>query len=67
MIAASGETGRFGGLTLMTADIARQADGRFLHGILIVLIFAALASGAVAAVSIAKSEGAGQARIVFQP
>ena len=50
----------------MTADAARQADGRFLHAILLLLIFAALASGAVAAVSIAKSEP-GNASILSQP
>jgi hypothetical protein len=51
----------------MTADTARQADGRFLHSILIVLIVAAVASGAVAAISIAKSEEPGNASMVSQP
>ncbi|HSM18806.1 MAG TPA: hypothetical protein VK844_00340 [Hyphomicrobiales bacterium] len=50
----------------MTADTARQADGRFLHQILMLLIVAALASGAVAGISIAKSD-AGNAAIVSQP
>jgi hypothetical protein len=51
----------------MTANTAKQADGRFLHSILIVLIIAAMASGAVAGVSIAKSQGPGKAAIVSQP
>jgi len=51
----------------MTADTVKPADGRFLHRILIVLIVAALASGAVAAVSIAKSEEPGNATILSQP
>jgi hypothetical protein len=50
----------------MTANTVKSADGRFLHGILIVLILAALVSGAVAMVSIAKSEP-GNASIVSQP
>ncbi|MFW6077771.1 MAG: hypothetical protein ACOC71_08450 [Hyphomicrobiales bacterium] len=50
----------------MTTNTVKPADGRFLHGILIVLIAAALASGAVAMVSIAKSEP-GSASIVAQP
>ena len=58
--------GRFGGNSMMTAD-TRQADGRFLHSILMVLIFAALASGAVAAISIAKSEVPGSATVLSQP
>ena len=49
----------------MTAKSAKPADGRFLHAILIVLIVAAVVSGAVAVVSIAKSEP-GIASIVFQ-
>ena len=51
----------------MIADTVRQADGRFLHRILLLLIFAALASGAVAAVSIAKSEVRGHAIVISQP
>jgi len=51
----------------MTADTARQADGRFLHSILLVLIAAAIASGAVAAISIAKSEVRGNASVMSQP
>ena len=47
----------------MSADTVKPADGRFLHGILIVLIGAALFSVTVAAVSIAKSEP-GTANIV---
>ena len=58
--------GAFGGTSQMTAEIARQADGRFLHNILIALIVAALASGAVAVISIAKSEP-GSATVVYQP
>ena len=50
----------------MTAEIARKADGRFLHNILIALIVAALASGAVAVISIAKSES-GRVTIVSEP
>ena len=50
----------------MTADTVKQADGRFLHNILIALIVAALASGAVAVISIAKSEP-GSATVVYQP
>lgn len=51
----------------MTANTAGQADGRFLRNILLVLIVAALASGAVAAISIAKSEVAGHAGVLSQP
>ena len=51
----------------MTAQTARQADGRFLHSILLLLILAALASGAVAGISIAKSQTPGNASIVSQP
>jgi len=51
---------------MMTADIARQADGRFLHRILVLLIVATLASGAVAGISVTKSD-AGNAAIVSQP
>jgi hypothetical protein len=40
----------------MSAHTAKPADGRFLHTILAVLIIAALAAGAVTAISIAKSE-----------
>jgi uncharacterized protein YceK len=50
----------------MTAELASQADGRFLHNILIALIVAALASGAVAVISIAKSEP-GHATFVSEP
>jgi len=51
----------------MIADTVRQADGRFLHRILLLLIFAALASGSVAAVSIAKSEVRGHTIHMSQP
>ena len=51
---------------MMTADTTRQADGRFLHRILMLLIMAALASGAVAGISIARSD-AGNAATVSQP
>jgi hypothetical protein len=51
---------------MMTADTAREADGRFLHRILMLLIVATLASGAVAGISIAKSD-AGNAATVSQP
>jgi hypothetical protein len=51
---------------MMTADTAREADGRFLHRILLLLIVATLATGAVAGISIAKSD-AGNAAIVSQP
>jgi hypothetical protein len=50
----------------MTAHTATQADGRFLHRILILLIAAALTSGSVAAISIAKSHEPGIATIVTQ-
>lgn len=40
----------------MTTDTGKPADGRFLHGILILLIGAALVSVTVAVVAIAKSE-----------
>ncbi len=40
----------------MSVDTVKPADGRFLHGILIALIGAALVSVTVAAVAIAKSE-----------
>jgi hypothetical protein len=59
--------GVFGGTQRMSADTAKPADGRFLHSILVALIVAALASGAVAAFSIAKSEEPGQATVVTQP
>lgn len=49
----------------MTTDTVKPADGRFLHGILIVLIAAALVSVTVAAVAIVKSEP-GTANIVSQ-
>ena len=67
MVASSGDTGRFGGISLMTADTAKPADGRFLHCILAMLIVATLASGAVAVFSIAKSEIAPHAGVVSQP
>lgn len=67
MVASGGDTGRFGGISLMTADSAKPADGRFLHSILAMLIVAALASGAVAVFSIAKSEGAANPGVVSQP
>ena len=43
-------------MTVETVDTVKPADGRFLHGILIALIGAALVSVTVAAVAIAKSE-----------
>ena len=51
---------------MMTADTARQADGRFLHRILMLLIVATLASGAVAGISVTKSD-AGNSVTVSQP
>ena len=47
----------------MSVDTVKPVDGRFLHGILILLIGAALVSVTVAAVAIAKSEP-GSAHIV---
>jgi hypothetical protein len=47
----------------MSVNSVKPADGRFLHGVLILLIAAALASATVAAVAIAKSEP-GNASIV---
>jgi hypothetical protein len=43
-------------MTVETVNTIKPADGRFLHGILILLIGAALVSVTVAAVAIAKSE-----------
>jgi hypothetical protein len=55
----------------MSAHTAKPADGRFLHTILAVLIIAALAAGAVTAISIAKSEepspAMGKAAFTSQP
>jgi hypothetical protein len=50
----------------MTAHSATQADGRFLHRILILLIVATLSSGALAAISIAKSQEPDKATVVTQ-
>ena len=52
---------------MTTADTARQADGRFLHAILMVLIVATLASGAVAVFSIAQAELRAHTGTVSQP
>ena len=52
---------------MTTANTAREADGRFLHAILMVLIVATLASGAVAALSIAQSELRAHTGTVAQP
>jgi hypothetical protein len=52
-------------MTVETVNTVKPADGRFLHGILILLIGAALVSVTVAAVAIAKSEP-GTATIVSQ-
>jgi hypothetical protein len=49
----------------MSVETGKPVDGRFLHGILILLIGAALLSVTVAAVAIAKSEP-GTASIVFK-
>ena len=51
----------------MSADTIKQADGRFLHSILAMLIVAALASGSVAVFSIARFESAANAGVVSQP
>jgi cytochrome c biogenesis factor len=56
MVAPGGKRASWGVIGSMSANSVKPADGRFLYGILVLLIGAALVSVTVAAVAIAKSE-----------